>query len=96
MSAHIVSGTLFSLVLFKLPGTPQGSPFPHLSDEATESEGLPVGTRCWDLNLRPVSMAYMDIYCFCSPFNKQLPALLPGVLVLVASSNQLFQGPVSF
>lgn len=64
--------------------------------EEIESECLPGGTHCWDLNLRPVCMAYMDTYCH--PFSIGLPALLPPKSVGSSCLQQLIpsEGPVSF
>lgn len=71
-------------------------PQPCKGDEEIESECLPGGTHCWDLNLRSVCMAYMDTYCH--PFSIGLPALLPPKSVGSSCLQQLIpsEGPVSF
>ena len=49
-----------------------------------EAEWLPTVTCCWDLNVRSVCIAYMEIYCLYHPFSKGFAVLMPRVLVLVA------------
>ena len=67
-----------------IPAYPQPCKEGLLSILQLEAEWLPKVTCSWDLNIRSVCVAYVEIYCLYRPFSKGFAVLMPRVLVLVA------------